>query len=319
MSDVFKDSAEIRTTTGDLNALPKHEHIPSQVRPISGSNGLFWSFIVYGSQRDMDSEFFYVDITVTKKTMVDVTLFVGPLEPMEHHFSQLIVDGTIPLPARFFTKKLGDNGVIRCEITITTFTKATHFHLEVPTMLDLVKYADHCEKDVEILVGKTLVLKVHRYFLSLISPVFQTYFAHKTKEASTGQINITDFDVDTVKNVFSYCYGTDIGRKNVPEIVNMLRFADKYDIKIITHNLEDCLYEDINSKNFATITQYAYDLDRSYMQHKCAMFYRHNHASLTLTAEFGSLSALIKDKLICRAIHIQSVDILTGMDLDSFW
>uniref|UniRef100_A0A7E4WBQ6 BTB domain-containing protein n=1 Tax=Panagrellus redivivus TaxID=6233 RepID=A0A7E4WBQ6_PANRE len=87
--------------------------------------------------------------------------------------------------------------------------------------------------DFELVIGSDHV-KVHKNFLALLSPVFNAMFSHDTAEVRTGKDVITDFDFETVKAAIDFCYGKGFLDFSTQTIIEMLRFADKYDIKAIT-------------------------------------------------------------------------------------
>uniref|UniRef100_A0A7E4VPK4 BTB domain-containing protein n=1 Tax=Panagrellus redivivus TaxID=6233 RepID=A0A7E4VPK4_PANRE len=150
-------------------------------------------------------------------------------------------------------------------------------------------------------------IQVHSGFLSLISPVFQAMFTHNTKEAKTGVVNITDFDKKTVERVVNLCYGRDLETESTSEVVDMLRFADKYDIKAVVKNLEAIIEADLNNTNFCVITQYAWDLNRDSLKKACGKHFRQNHG-LSITPEFAQMSGPVQLGVIASAASIDSSD-----------
>uniref|UniRef100_A0A7E4VQ15 BTB domain-containing protein n=1 Tax=Panagrellus redivivus TaxID=6233 RepID=A0A7E4VQ15_PANRE len=148
----------------------------------------------------------------------------------------------------------------------------------------------HC-LDAKIVIG-TEEIKVHRGFLSMISPVFTAMFKPETQESQTGVVNITDFSFSTVKNALEYCYGVDLNVGTVAEVVSMLRFYDKYDIQPAVVKLEAWLKANLTVKNFAPIAAYAWRHSRESLQADCGrMFYE--KADIVKQLEFAALDPTV--------------------------
>uniref|UniRef100_A0A7E4VNH1 BTB domain-containing protein n=1 Tax=Panagrellus redivivus TaxID=6233 RepID=A0A7E4VNH1_PANRE len=150
-------------------------------------------------------------------------------------------------------------------------------------------------------------IKVHRGFLSVISPVFRAMFTHDSKEAKSGVIEVSDFKLTTVKNVINFCYGQDTGVSSSPDVIDMLHFADKYDIKAVVKKLEASLGASINKRNFYSIVQYAWDFDRDGLKTACGKFYRQN-VGVCLSPEFAQMSGSTQLGVIAAAASIESSD-----------
>uniref|UniRef100_A0A7E4W7T7 BTB domain-containing protein n=1 Tax=Panagrellus redivivus TaxID=6233 RepID=A0A7E4W7T7_PANRE len=119
-------------------------------------------------------------------------------------------------------------------------------------------------------------IKVHRGFLSMISPVFSVVFGPDTSESKTGIVSITDFTHETVKNALDYCYGRNVEEKPMTEITDMLRFYDKYDIEAAIEKLEAWLTEKLTVENFVPIAVYAWQYSLESLQGECGkMFLEH--------------------------------------------
>uniref|UniRef100_A0A7E4VUZ2 BTB domain-containing protein n=1 Tax=Panagrellus redivivus TaxID=6233 RepID=A0A7E4VUZ2_PANRE len=85
----------------------------------------------------------------------------------------------------------------------------------------------HVPTDVDLVMGSDRV-PAHNGFLSLISPAFNAMFSHDNVESRLKKVEITDFDITTVKSVVDYCYGRELQNPSVETAVNILRFCDKY-------------------------------------------------------------------------------------------
>uniref|UniRef100_A0A7E4V9B2 BTB domain-containing protein n=1 Tax=Panagrellus redivivus TaxID=6233 RepID=A0A7E4V9B2_PANRE len=176
--------------------------------------------------------------------------------------------------------------------------------LTSPIFSEIAADSDHYPADDARFVIGTETISVHRQFLCMISPVLKNYFTNDSIESQTGAINVTDFTVDVVKNVVDFCYGCDVGAKTIPEIVDMLRFADKYDIKCVTKKLEHFPFESLNLDNFCIVVRYAYDLELSELFENCCEFYGKNVSSLALSEGFIGLPWEAQKKVSTTAFEL---------------
>uniref|UniRef100_A0A7E4WCP0 BTB domain-containing protein n=1 Tax=Panagrellus redivivus TaxID=6233 RepID=A0A7E4WCP0_PANRE len=174
-----------------------------------------------------------------------------------------------------------------------------------PTVFDCVTSAEHYVPDFGVTVGKKS-LKVHRHFLSMVSPVFHAMLNDTSKDVQTS-ITIDDFDMATVKNTLDFCYGRG-GTKPVPEVIEMLKFADKYDIKIATKCLTDHLDKILNyDNNFCAIAMYAWQHCKE-LRPRCVKFYKKFHREITLTPAFVGMPVEARDYFIIEAANAKIGD-----------
>uniref|UniRef100_A0A7E4V9V0 BTB domain-containing protein n=1 Tax=Panagrellus redivivus TaxID=6233 RepID=A0A7E4V9V0_PANRE len=238
-----------------IENLPEGQRIESSTRPIVGSNGVFWAIRVERDSKGLGVVYLWV--SRHEKINAHGTLYVGPADPIKFGDNEDFDINVICIGLYF--PRLDPDCVIWINVMFTDLKRGTIF---VPLAInDFIRDFNHYTPDAKIVVDDK-TFDVHRHLLCMISPVFQAEFAYDTGESKTGTVKITDFDFKTIKNVIDYCYGRDHEIKTVLDCVNLLRFADKYDIRIIIKMFEPLLYDSISLYSFCEIAQYAWDSDQ---------------------------------------------------------
>uniref|UniRef100_A0A7E4V640 BTB domain-containing protein n=1 Tax=Panagrellus redivivus TaxID=6233 RepID=A0A7E4V640_PANRE len=173
--------------------------------------------------------------------------------------------------------------------------------IKVPTFNDTIENALHYPPDTDIVVGESS-LKVHRHFLRTISPVFNACFANDSKEAQTGVLKIDDFKFGSVKNAIDYCHGRDVPNLSVEEAIDVLRFADKYDMKFVITIFEEALFRGLSYENFNPIAQYAWKYEREDLKKHCNKYYKENAMRLIFDENFLALPTAIREEIMRNAL-----------------
>uniref|UniRef100_A0A7E4UW99 G_PROTEIN_RECEP_F1_2 domain-containing protein n=1 Tax=Panagrellus redivivus TaxID=6233 RepID=A0A7E4UW99_PANRE len=164
---------------------------------------------------------------------------------------------------------------------------------------------EHVEKDFTLIV-ENRDIKVHRNYLALISPFFNSMLSHRTKEAKSNQFKIADFSMPTVHTVIRMCYGYFVTNIDVPLAIDMLRFVDKYHIKSVVSQLEAYLEEKLTPENFPTIVKYAFDLYRESLMRFCGNFYIKHQIEINKLREFVDMNASIIAFILRAAWKLQN-------------
>uniref|UniRef100_A0A7E4ZRQ4 BTB domain-containing protein n=1 Tax=Panagrellus redivivus TaxID=6233 RepID=A0A7E4ZRQ4_PANRE len=155
--------------------------------------------------------------------------------------------------------------------------------------------------DFEIHVGDRCI-KAHRQFLSKISPVFNAMLTHNMLEAQSGKLNIVDFDFGVVNIAIDICYGLDFVLASTADIVNLLTFADKYDIRFLMWQLENHIRSiKICAINFVPLLRYAWIHSHELLKSKCAECYDANR-EIIATSEFVNLPDTIVVEFLRYAV-----------------
>uniref|UniRef100_A0A914QCH1 BTB domain-containing protein n=1 Tax=Panagrolaimus davidi TaxID=227884 RepID=A0A914QCH1_9BILA len=100
-------------------------------------------------------------------------------------------------------------------------------------------------KDFTIVVGRKGI-EVHKNVLACQSSVFTAMLKLHTKEAKENKVVISDFTFEIVEKGIKLCYTQlHVSDCSVKESLLLLKFTDKYDIKVLKENLEESLGEQI--------------------------------------------------------------------------
>uniref|UniRef100_A0A7E4ZZY5 BTB domain-containing protein n=1 Tax=Panagrellus redivivus TaxID=6233 RepID=A0A7E4ZZY5_PANRE len=108
------------------------------------------------------------------------------------------------------------------------------------------------ELDAMITFGDQSI-EVSRKLLTMISAVFRAMFA----EVGTNAVEFTEADFDAAEEVIHWCHGNEANYKSVVMIIQMIRFAYKYNIKAVVKALEPYASTFFNITNFCTVAKYA--------------------------------------------------------------
>uniref|UniRef100_A0A7E4VZC1 BTB domain-containing protein n=1 Tax=Panagrellus redivivus TaxID=6233 RepID=A0A7E4VZC1_PANRE len=162
---------------------------------------------------------------------------------------------------------------------------------------------EHIDFDFDLVVDNRCI-KVHKQFISFISPVFHAALTHRTKEARTGKLKITDFEYHILEAAINFCYGRDIIDFSVDNIIGILRFADKYDIKSVIIELENLLSINLTKNTFSQVYHFASDCCKQYLLAKCVQFFRINHHDVKHVKEFCELPPQLVANLLETAFYL---------------
>uniref|UniRef100_A0A7E4VPS8 BTB domain-containing protein n=1 Tax=Panagrellus redivivus TaxID=6233 RepID=A0A7E4VPS8_PANRE len=154
-------------------------------------------------------------------------------------------------------------------------------------------------------VGDESVL-MNKAILTSISPVFHAMFDHDTKEAKINVVEIKDFDIDTVYKVMYFCLGIELNNLTTKESIEMLKFADKYDIQGLQKYFEAVLIASITADNICDIVNYAWTYSRDTVNTKCACFFSKSSESVVLTSAFADLEPTVMSSLVKAAVEFKS-------------
>uniref|UniRef100_A0A7E4UTP3 BTB domain-containing protein n=1 Tax=Panagrellus redivivus TaxID=6233 RepID=A0A7E4UTP3_PANRE len=190
-----------------------------------------------------------------------------------------------------------------------TITCKVQLDISVPLTMNekphLFESCEHMPTDFELIVGSDR-LPVHKNFLSFISPVFHAMFLHETAESQSENVEITDVGFDTVTAAIDYCYGRQLQNPTAESIVDILRFADKYNIKAITSPLEKIPMISMSVENFSAIVHYAYDCSKEALFTECTNFYKQHENDIKKVEKFGKLPPQLVTELLKDAFSLNT-------------
>uniref|UniRef100_A0A7E4UYW6 BTB domain-containing protein n=1 Tax=Panagrellus redivivus TaxID=6233 RepID=A0A7E4UYW6_PANRE len=231
MPSSFTDTAEVKVSTADIDGMTEEQCVFSTKHRIRGSK-IQWAVHVCGV-KGLPSYNPRIFLWVSEGGLTAKgNVVIGPVDGYEKTFSfsfnetetkHCIVDG-------FRSSRLGEDGVVTVHVTFSNYKDVVY--VEPSTVFDFITDSSHYTSDAQIHVDDKTI-DVHRHFLCMISPVFHAEFTHDTKEARSGTIEINDFSFDTVKKVIDYCYGREFVVDELSRMIDVLKFADKYDIKTV--------------------------------------------------------------------------------------
>uniref|UniRef100_A0A7E4V607 BTB domain-containing protein n=1 Tax=Panagrellus redivivus TaxID=6233 RepID=A0A7E4V607_PANRE len=210
-----------------------------------------------------------------------------------HEFNEQYVSGYHKFAPHPFLRRFFRDGKLTIKCNVEFFLDV-EFYYNRPRM---VYGIESVPTDFDFVVG-TKRLHVHKSVLSQISPVFHAMLFHDTAESRSGEVVITDFDFDTVKAAIDYCYGRNI-QNSVNTYIQILRFADKYDIKDVVSKLEYIPSRfNLSIKTFYSIVLYAYDYSKDDLLIECCAFFKFNQIEIKANAKFAKLPPRLIARLL---------------------
>uniref|UniRef100_A0A7E4W537 BTB domain-containing protein n=1 Tax=Panagrellus redivivus TaxID=6233 RepID=A0A7E4W537_PANRE len=289
--NIVKDSIFVEFEAGLLNNFAPGEKLSTAKRIIENSNGNYWWVDYYPAGDKMYPNTLLCIFCVEKavQTEYTYTLLNSALTGSNNYaFVKCKELSSGIFKHGMFKDTAVKNGKVIVEIT-ARFTVIMLNAQKAPPMHFLLDSSKHCDPDVDIVVGEKQ-FKVHNGYITMISPVFYAMFDHDTKEARNNCIPIPDFDFDIVKNAIDFCYGNELPQLSIWKVVDVLRFADKYDIRGVTTILEGVLLDNLTVNTFSAIADYAWQFNKDNIQQKCVSFFNKNRAEISKLEEFVTLS-----------------------------
>uniref|UniRef100_A0A7E4VM17 BTB domain-containing protein n=1 Tax=Panagrellus redivivus TaxID=6233 RepID=A0A7E4VM17_PANRE len=278
------------------------EHLASPIRSIPEVKGLDW--IVHccpAGRTEAQAGYISVFVTVLKPVDLRFTFSLKNTNITEQFFvnfnSDILSHGSPFFISHDLLRSCGaiQDGkfTIVCdvavELPVSDFKAVPHIHEllheSCPQVTMLVE-------DEELQMNKAILMSV--------SPVFNAMFNHDTQEARSGCVKIDDFSYDTVDNVIDFILGSTSRKLTASEIIDMLKFADKYDISGLIVYFEAFLAKNVTPDNVADITTYAYAYSRDVLKAKCAKFVS-KKVGKAVVASFAQLEPSLLVSLIKAA------------------
>uniref|UniRef100_A0A7E4VHM3 BTB domain-containing protein n=1 Tax=Panagrellus redivivus TaxID=6233 RepID=A0A7E4VHM3_PANRE len=93
------------------------------------------------------------------------------------------------------------------------------------------------DTDAELVVGSERI-KVHRDYLSLISPVFGALFTNETASSPSDIVEISNASPNVVKMIIEFCYGKKFDVVTAAELEPMYKFAKEYQIQAVMDEID---------------------------------------------------------------------------------
>uniref|UniRef100_A0A7E4ZQS6 BTB domain-containing protein n=1 Tax=Panagrellus redivivus TaxID=6233 RepID=A0A7E4ZQS6_PANRE len=296
-------------------------NVESELRDVPGAPWLKWSLHIYPLGQNNESAFIGVFIRIVGgRANVNATFHIRGAyynRDYRYPFCQEFNDGEEHGYEDWYSNVGIKNGNTSkdkpCTVTCSATLTLNLIKLAPIMLHELIDESKpHCS-DARVTIGMDEI-KVQRGFLSMISPVFHAMFSPETKESKTGVVKITDFTVATVRNALDYCYGVDLNVDTVEEVIDMLRFYDKYDIQPTIAKLEARLKELMNTSNFAPIAAYAWQYSREMLQAECGRMFHKNMTVLACHLDFVVLDPVIVSGVLKEGLKSTGVTIPEASD-----
>uniref|UniRef100_A0A7E4ZXJ9 BTB domain-containing protein n=1 Tax=Panagrellus redivivus TaxID=6233 RepID=A0A7E4ZXJ9_PANRE len=281
--------------------------LATEMRPITQIEGLQWCIEYSPAGYDKeDAGFISVFLNVTKAVGIRYVFAVKNTAVQLHE--QFFADEPMSFGAHHLIshdnlRKSGamQNGkfVITCNAEFEVPLAKVEDPLPIQDLL-----LESCPQ-VTFVVGNDTV-KMNKAILTNISPVFNAMFNHDTKEAKTGTVQIEDFNLKTIQKVKNFCLGSELDNFTFQEGIEVLKFADKYDIQGLQEYLEIFLSINITVDNFCDLVSYAWAYSRDGLKEKCAHYFSEHGDGVYLTAAFVELEPTVMASLVKAAFAYKS-------------
>uniref|UniRef100_A0A914Y589 BTB domain-containing protein n=1 Tax=Panagrolaimus superbus TaxID=310955 RepID=A0A914Y589_9BILA len=114
------------------------------------------------------------------------------------------------------------------------------------------------DRDFVISVGKNgedkTEIKIHKLILASRSPVFDAMLKAEMKEKVENRIEIVDFGVEIVEAAVDFFYDQEsYVMLDLDNLIGLLQFADKYDVKDLKRKIENQLFDLLHPTNICQI------------------------------------------------------------------
>uniref|UniRef100_A0AC34GVT6 BTB domain-containing protein n=1 Tax=Panagrolaimus sp. ES5 TaxID=591445 RepID=A0AC34GVT6_9BILA len=228
--------------------------IASQTTPIFGcQNRFYWELFLHVFTNTTIK--YKVNFEVTSKNDSVCEEFNGVMNTYKK-----IGNDKFIMQSDLMSKFLGDYELtifVKAEFSYTSNQDQRIFG-EKPMMQNKfwpIRLQSHGEKDFKFIVGNEAI-QIHKFLLTLESEVFAAVLENNNfKEAQTGEIEIQDFKPVIVKAFVVFCYGADISgfMKYTHDAMELLKFADKYDMKNLKVSIEEYYRAKLTKANVAIV------------------------------------------------------------------
>jgi len=142
------------------------------------------------------------------------------------------------------------------------------------------KYNDIAESaDINIKTRDNEAIEVHKEILVLRSPVFQAMFDNNMIENSSNQIQILDFDANTIRRMVEFMYKdtfTDIESTPYEDFISLLAISNKYQITSMKEASSRYLSKKITIDNVAEMRYFAHLHNSVPLLNACVFFVRYH-------------------------------------------
>uniref|UniRef100_A0A7E4V195 BTB domain-containing protein n=1 Tax=Panagrellus redivivus TaxID=6233 RepID=A0A7E4V195_PANRE len=312
----FADTLVVELDEAITHVRPIDCEIRTPMRPLQ--NGVSWAVSIYplGAVKDgYTNDYKHMGVFVLiDRVNVDVEATFSLVNTdykgsFSHHFGQFVDYGFGTWITHDQLRASGgcQNGrfSIKCDVSVKVCINLEPTTSEVTPPLnpvlpfEFVENSDHDSSDADFFVDGQLI-KVHRGYMAMVSPMFQAMFAN----SEIGIITISDFTYETVKMAVDFLYGQQIVDKTVSEVIDVLRFMKKFTITAAVKRLETWLVDQMAAYNFATIVKHAFDDGSEYLRSECKNFFSLNRDNVIDHVDFQDLQDNVMFEFIQSLLNI---------------
>uniref|UniRef100_A0A914Q579 BTB domain-containing protein n=1 Tax=Panagrolaimus davidi TaxID=227884 RepID=A0A914Q579_9BILA len=164
-------------------------------------------------------------------------------------------------------------------------------------------------EDFEILVdGETI--RIHKFMLIAESPVFTKMFESDFNEAKEKKVTITDFKYEIVQAAIDYCYRQNITEflKDYKNMMELLRFSDKYDFQTLKPKLEKHVENNLTKENVFHIASTAEKANAPKLRQACIKFVKQflNNCTAWPATEMTVIDPIFLKDLVASALNMNN-------------
>ncbi|CEF66943.1 Speckle-type POZ protein [Strongyloides ratti] len=134
-------------------------------------------------------------------------------------------------------------------------------------------------------------LNVNKFLLILHSSVFEAMFSNKnTSESKENCIIISDSSIEEVENMVYFLYNFEIPENpSVENVINLLRLAEKYDIKELKFKCEEILMDKLSNDNVCDFLQFSDTYNSKILKEICIKKIQQCFSIISTTEKFLQL------------------------------
>uniref|UniRef100_A0A914YX82 BTB domain-containing protein n=1 Tax=Panagrolaimus superbus TaxID=310955 RepID=A0A914YX82_9BILA len=247
---------------------------------------------------------FVIKGTTLKKRVRHTFTRVSPthgskyLIPLENFYEHYVLDGkfTIELHATIALDETATTSLIE--------NNDVDAALKVTPSLATFMFEDNESKDVALVIEEQSI-HAHSRVLGYHSPVFERMFNGTMKESIERKVTITDFEFEVVKCAVYFCYDMYSSFVEPSEYLfeQLLRFADKYDMKKLMVFCETSLISKIDITNVCQFIQLANEVNAFDLKEKCCIFISAHIDSTAILNGFEVLDSSIFKQIMLSILN----------------
>ena len=175
--------------------------------------------------------------------------------------------------------KQQSNNIVRIKINITIDKVTDTPQYNHSVLSDVKRHYDTISttSDVYIIVesNDSECVAAHKAILTVRSPVFKAMFESNMFESVSNQIQISDFDSNTIKRMVEFLYKdtfTDIDDTSYEDFISLLAISNKYQVLGLKKATERYVIKMLSANNVTELTHNAILYDASDLLKACLLF-----------------------------------------------